>query len=151
MKYIDAIARGFPGVQCHSVGVDDAYESLVWDAGNPIPSKGTLDEYIAANGANANIVSRVTVLGFRNRFTLNEKVATELAAADNPSATMQQRQLSASVRVLLRDLETSTFVDLQRADLRQGVTMLEQYGLIGQGRALQILDAPITEIERSPI
>lgn len=47
--YIEAIGKGFPGVQCHAIGDGSTYESLVWDAGQPIPSQQVLDEWIAAN------------------------------------------------------------------------------------------------------
>ena len=42
--------------------------------------------------------ARITRLAFRNRFTQAEKVALELAALDNPSATMAQRQQAAALR-----------------------------------------------------
>lgn len=151
MSYMEAISRGFPGVHCHAVGLDDTYESIVWDGGVALPSKQTLDEYIAANGASGSTSSRVTVLAFRNRFTTNEKIATEMAAIDDPAATPQQRQYAAAVRVLLRDTASAAYIDLKRTDTRQGVMMLEQLGIIGTGRALVILDSPITELERSPI
>lgn len=151
MTYMEAISKGFPGVHCHSQGLDDTYDSIVWDAGNALPSKQTLDEYIAVNAGNASSGTRVTVLAFRNRFTMDEKIATELAAVDNPSAAMAARQLAAAVRVLSRDTESATFIDLSRTDTRNGVMMLEQYGIIGAGRALAILDSPVTDVERSPI
>lgn len=144
-----AISRGFPGVMCHSVGLDETYESIVWDGGTPLPSKQTLDEWISAN-QNAPISNRhITVLAFRNRYTLQEKVAIELAAADNPSGTIEQRTFTATIRSFLKDMDNATYIDLDRADTRFGVNTLEQYGVIGVGRAVIILDGPITEIERS--
>jgi len=83
----------------------------------------------------------LTRLEFRNRFTLTEKVAIELAAADNPSNTMQQRQLAATLRVFLDDLAAASYVDETRADTRAGVRALAQYGLIAAGRADEILAA----------
>lgn len=47
--YIQAIGWGFPAVQCHAVGDGSVYENLVYDSGDPIPSKATLDAWIAAN------------------------------------------------------------------------------------------------------
>ena len=151
MNYIDAIQRGFPNVMCHSVGIDDSYESIVWDSGSPLPTKVTLDEWIAANPVLSKINRRITVLAFRNRFSMNEKVAIELASADNPSADMQTRVLSATLRSFLSDAYKATYIDLDRPDTRGGIMSLEQFGILTSGRALIILDAPVTELERSPI
>lgn len=92
--------------------------------------------------------TRITRLAFRNRFTQAEKVALELAALDDPAATLVQRQQAAAIRVHLADVNASTFVDLARDDTRAGVQALETGGLIGVGRALQILDAPVEAHER---
>lgn len=53
-SYIQAIGIGFPLVQCHAVGSGADYESLVWDAGPPIPSKEVLDVWIASNPVDGN-------------------------------------------------------------------------------------------------
>lgn len=95
-----------------------------------------------------NVDRRVTVLAFRNRFTKAEKVALEMAALDNPSGTLAQRQMAASIRADMKDTDAATFIDLGRPDTRQGVIDLEAGGLLAQGRALEILDAEIQEIER---
>jgi hypothetical protein len=92
--------------------------------------------------------TRITRLAFRNRFTQAEKVTLELAALDDPAATMTQRQQAAAIRVHLADVAASTFVDLGRDDTRAGVQALEAGGLIGVGRALEILDAPVEAHER---
>lgn len=91
---------------------------------------------------------RVTRLAFRNRFTQAELVALEIASLDNPAATMQARQQAASLRVMLANLQAASWIDLQRPDTRTGVQQLEAAGLLGAGRALEILDAPIADIER---
>jgi hypothetical protein len=95
----------------------------------------------------AMVFRHITKLAFRNRFTRAEKVAIEMASIDNPAASMAQRQQSAALRADLKDQEGATFIDLDRADLRAGVQALEAAGLIAAGRALQILDAPLQEIE----
>lgn len=92
--------------------------------------------------------TRITRLAFRNRFTQSEKVMLELAALDDPTAPMTQRQQSAAIRVYLADVAASAFVDLARADTRAGVQALEAAGLLAPGRALQILDAPLQAHER---
>ena len=92
--------------------------------------------------------TRVTRLAFRNRFTQAEKVALELAALDDPAAPMPQRQQAAALRATLADTAAATFIDLSRAETRAGVQMLETAGLLAAGRALEILDAPVTPEER---
>ena len=91
---------------------------------------------------------RITRLAFRNRFTLAEKTALELAALDNPSAPMPERVQAATLRAYLADVVAATFIDLARPDTRAGVQMLEAAGLLADGRALVILDAEITPEER---
>lgn len=147
MNYIEAIGLGFPAVQCHAMGDGSVYETLVHDSGPPIPSKQTLDEWIAANPT-AGTYRWITVLAFRNRFTKAEKVTLELAALDNPAGTAEQRQLAAALRSDMKDTDNAAYIDLDRADTRAGVIALETYGLIGSGRALQILDAPVQAHER---
>lgn len=148
MTYVEAIGLGFPGVQVQSLGDGSVYENIQWVGGNPLPSKQTLDEWIAAN-ANTNR-TKLTVLAFRNRFTPTEKIMIEMASLDNPAATMQERQLAAKLRVYMADIHAAMFVDVSHPDVRAGVIELEQYGIIGPGRALQILDTPPTAIELSP-
>ena len=92
--------------------------------------------------------SRITRLAFRNRFTPTEKASIELAALDDPSATQSVRMQAASLRAYLADLAAATFIDLARPDTRSGVQMLEAAGLLANGRALEILDAPIQPEER---
>ena len=71
-----------------------------------------------------------------------------MAALDDPTAPMPQRQQAAAIRAHLADVATSEFVDLGRADTRAGVQSLEAAGLLAAGRALQILDAPAQAHER---
>jgi hypothetical protein len=108
-----------------------------------------MGEYVYAAGMLVLApATRITRLAFRNRFTQAEKVALELAALDDPAATMAQRQQAAAIRVHLADVSASTFIDLGRDDTRAGVQALETGGLIGAGRALEILDAPVEAHER---
>lgn len=90
----------------------------------------------------------ITKLAFRNRYTQSEKVGIELASIDDPTATMTIRQQKAAIRVSLADTAAATFIDLERTDTRAGVMALETAGLLGAGRALQILDAEIIDSER---
>ena len=108
-----------------------------------------MGEYVYAAGMLVLApATRITRLAFRSRFTQAEKVALELAALDDPAATLAQRQQAAAIRVHLADVSASTFVDLGRDDTRAGVQALETGGLIGVGRALHILDAPVEAHER---
>lgn len=89
---------------------------------------------------------RITKLAFRDRFAQAEQVAIEIAALDVPSASMQQRTMSAALRAQQDNVLAATYIDLMRADTRAGVQALEDAGLIATGRAAQILDTlPIAE------
>ena len=92
--------------------------------------------------------TRITRLAFRNRFTSAEKMALEMAALDDPTAPMAQRQQAAAIRVHLADVAASTFIDLAVQDTRAGVLALEAGGLLTEGRVLEILDAPVQPHER---
>lgn len=89
----------------------------------------------------------ITGLAFRNRFTFSEKVALELASADNPAAATNVRQAAAALRAYLEDAKAATYIDLDRDDTRAGVTQLQTQGLIAPGRAAEILDAPVQQHE----
>ncbi len=111
----------------------------------------TLDQYVLVEGVAVRVpTSKVTRLAFRNRFTQPEKVMLEMAALDDPTAPMPARQQAAALRAYLADLAAATFIDLARADTRAGVQFLETASLLGEGRALQILDAPVLPEERHP-
>lgn len=108
-----------------------------------------LGEYTYANDVLTLAPSRrITRLAFRNRFTTAEKVTLEIAALDIPSAPMSARAQAAALRANHADLAAATFVDLDRPDTRAGVQMLEAATLLAAGRALVILDAPVTPEER---
>ena len=106
-----------------------------------------IDE-MAARDAKAAAGARITRLAFRNRFTTAERASLEIAALDDPAAAMPARMQAATLRAYLADLAAATFVDLQRPDTRSGVEMLESAGLLTEGRASEILDAPIQPEER---
>lgn len=94
-----------------------------------------------------NLGRKITPLAFINRFTQAEQVAIDLASMDDPAATMQQRQLSATLRVYLRNINVASYVDLDREDTQTGVRNLETAGIIGVGRADAVLLAPVTLVE----
>lgn len=84
----------------------------------------------------------LTRLAFLNRFTDAEAIALDLASI---GATVE----AAAFRRYINKVNASTFIDTKREDTRAGVQHLESIGIIGAGRALEILDAPITELERA--
>ena len=90
----------------------------------------------------------ITKLAFRNRFTTKEKVMIELAGSYNPADPIQKQQLAATVRVSDKDIEASTYIDLDRPDTRAGVKSMEDFGLLAEGRADEILDNPVQDFER---
>ena len=107
-------------------------------------------EYIYADGVlTIHPDTHITKLAFRNRFTSAEKAAIEFACLDDPAASMPQRLQSAALRANQADLAAANFVDLARKDTREGVQFLETAGLLAEGRALEILDAPILPQERA--
>ena len=81
--------------------------------------------------------NHITIKAFRNRFTMEEKVAIEDAAKENTT-----------VKVFLEDLHSSTFVNLNDEQLIQGLEALESLGLIDEGRAEVITQSPIQPNER---
>ena len=147
MDYITAIGLGFSGVEVSCFGDPSIYENIQWQGGEPLPSKETIDQWIESN-RNISTDVKITVLAFRNRFTQAEKISIDLGSIDDPTASIEQRQLSAAIRVMNADLTVATYIDLSRADIQNGVNQLEAYGMIGSGRADQILTAPIQDIER---
>lgn len=143
--YMEAIGIGFPGVQCHAAGIGDIYEEIVWDT-ETIISKEALDAWILANPQITD--KKITVLAFRNRFTQEEKITIELAAIDNPAATMNDRIQSAGLRVALADLATATFIDLSDPRTIAIIQSLAQNNIITSERGDEILNSPILPIER---
>ena len=134
MTYIEAIGRGFPLVQCHALGDGAIYESIVWDAGEPIPAKATLDAWIASNPA-GDVTRVLTKYQFRKLFTFTERIGIDNFMA-NPAIAAQN---TAILSTIMKDLDVSGEVQLNNQDVAQGIGFLEQVGLIGTGRAAQII------------
>lgn len=128
-------------------GVVYAEGTLEQDSTPIDPVDSTPDYDLGAYAVAVASGGRVTVLAFRRRFTTPERVAIDLASIDDPNGTQEQRALAAAVRVSQADLSVAKFVDLQDPETRSGVNMLESVGLIGAGRASEILDTPVIEAE----
>lgn len=85
----------------------------------------------------------VTRAAFRARFTQAEKVAIELAGLDDPSAPMEARSHAAAIRTYQKDVDAAEFIDLNDSATVGGVRALEAAGLLADGRAAEILTAPV--------
>ena len=92
--------------------------------------------------------TRLTKLAFRNRFTMAEKVAMEIAFLDDPGAAIALRQQAAALRANLADIASASYIDLTQPDTRDGVLALESAGLLATGRAAAVLDSPVVDSER---
>jgi len=90
----------------------------------------------------------ITNLAFDLRFTMQERIAIELASIDDPAAPMEQRTQAAALRVSQERSRKAQFTDLADQVTRAGVEQMEALGLLAQGRAAEILDAPIHPGER---
>ena len=91
----------------------------------------------------ATLDTRITRMAFRSRFTTAEKVALELAALDDPAATLPQRQAAAVVRVYLTDMAAAAYIDLADPATVAGVQALQTATLLTAERAAEILTAPV--------
>lgn len=89
----------------------------------------------------------ITKSALRNRFTQAEKAGVEFAAVDMPTATLEQRQVSAALRAMLRDMDLVETIDLAHPLVQQGIQWLESIGLLDAGRANEVLTAPVQEHE----
>lgn len=95
----------------------------------------------------ATIIRRISRLAFRNRFALAEKIAFEMAQMDEPAATADVRQTAASLRVMEKDLAAGQYVDLNGAATQAGLHQLEALGILGAGRADEIIWGDILPAE----
>jgi hypothetical protein len=146
--YVEAIGMHWPEVQCYATG--PLYSDLVWVTGDPLPTKEELDawiEEITTGSGSTDLGTKITVLAFRNRFTIAEKIQMDLMSIDNPNASAEQRQMSAAIRVILRDLDNAAYVDLSRDDTLGGITLMQNCGILTPERGNQILMNPIQYIE----
>ena len=108
-----------------------------------------MDVFKVAPGETVSTASRViTNLAFDLRFDAAERVAIELASLDDPSAPMEQRQQAAFIRVSLQRANKASYTNLDDPVTRAAVQQFEQYGMIAEGRAAEILDAPVDDRER---
>lgn len=134
MNYIEAITLGFPAVHVHSFGDPNDYSTLVVDNNETLPSKEVLDAFIAAY-VQPTAPTLLTKYEFRKLFTFEERIAVDNASTN--------QSLPAEVRMayvtIMNDLNTAEGIDLTNSDVIRSVNFTEQVGLIGPGRAAQVL------------
>ncbi len=90
----------------------------------------------------------ITKIAFRDRFTATEKEDLQLAAVINPSDTAQQKRQASRIQSWLEDIRNMDYVDLTNARVIAGVNAMETVGIIGVGRAAEILSLEIQDDER---
>ncbi len=78
----------------------------------------------------------ITVLAFRKRFTLEERVAMEKRARED-----------AMIRVFMYDINAATYIDLEDPDLRTCLEAAAMLDVIEVGRVEEILAAPVQQQE----
>jgi hypothetical protein len=82
------------------------------------------------------IGTRITVLAFRKRFTLEERVALEKRARED-----------AMIRVFLDDVAAATYIDLTDSDLRECLEAAAILGVLEVTRVDEILDKSVRSEE----
>lgn len=97
----------------------------------------------------APLPRHVTQLAFRRRFTRDERTAIEWAAVDRAEQPEEQRRQAAQLRADLTDQAQARYIDLDDPDTISGVLGLEAIGLLLEGRAEEILGAPVQAEERA--
>lgn len=136
ISYIEAIDLGFPGTEVHCIGDPYIYENIRWDKGIAgIPTKEMLDTWIANNKDANSLLKPITKLQFRQLFTFMERVTIDNIEF-NPNFP---GFVKGAVNTMLKDLSMAEEINLTHPEIISGVNMLEQFGVIAQGRAAQIL------------
>jgi hypothetical protein len=88
-------------------------------------------------------VSNLITLGFfLLRLTPKERIEIRKLAA-------KQTEQGFVALDFMKLLETQTAINLEQPQVRQGIEFLEQLTLLGEGRASEILNTPITDEERA--
>ena len=82
----------------------------------------------------------ITRAAFFMRFTDAELEDMEYLSIDDTAATTQVRRNKARLRIVLSILRSAEFINLANDRIRTWVQLMETRGLIGAGRATQILD-----------
>lgn len=86
------------------------------------------------------INTKVTVLAFLSRFTDAEAIAIDLAGI---GATVE----AATIRRHMMKVTSATYIDLSSPTLRESLMLLENVGILAEGRVNEIVTAPIRQDE----
>lgn len=96
----------------------------------------------------------LTKLAFDSRFTMEESVKLKMAqvlpareTGESDAAYAARCAVPLHLQVMSERRSMATYIDLGHADTRGGVLQLEAIGLLGAGRANEILNAPIESHE----
>lgn len=133
------------GQVVNTIEADESFVLAVYGKGN----FRAVTEDVVPEPNPAPLARHITPLAFRRRFTKAERAAVEWAAVDKSDRPEAERQMAAALRADLKDQEQAKFIDLDDPDLIEGVATLEAYGLIAEGRATEILSAPVQAGERA--
>jgi hypothetical protein len=93
----------------------------------------------------------ITAYAFRARFTLPERVMLDLASLARPEHDAVQALQAATVRVMLQDMASAAWVDLDAVSVVEGLGLLQQAGLLTAERQQAILGAPVRADERPAV
>jgi hypothetical protein len=116
------VCQAFPGYPTVLVGEGEAQRMF------PFPTYWEEAAAWAANPPVGTMVTVMTHLAFRKRFTFLERTAIETTAVTDPE-----------VRTVQKDFEAAQEIDLTYPDTIQGVGLLVAKGLLTQARADEIL------------
>ena len=86
------------------------------------------------------VSKEISRLAFLNRFTDAEAIAIDLASQGTTVG-------AATIRRYLSKVNAASYIDLSNPDTRASVQSLETQGLLASGRALEILDSPVQQVE----
>jgi hypothetical protein len=84
---MDAISMGFPGIGCHANDDNTIYENIIWDSGDPLPSKADLDIWVE-NYIRSQLVTAILDERDRRR-EAGVKVGNYWFHSDDPSRIQQ--------------------------------------------------------------
>ncbi len=134
MTYIEIVQKQFPTkIITQVLNGGSVYADIVWNEFDTPPTEAEVAAAVADYIAQQN--STITKFQFRKLFTFSERVALDNFQANEAIPANYKAMLT----TMFKDLDSSGAVVLTLPDVIQGVNMLEQLGLIGTGRAAQVL------------
>lgn len=133
-NYVTVVQILYPHLNIIQVNNDgEQYSDIVWSEYETPPSQAVLDQ--AVEDYINTQTNTITKFQFRKLFTFNERVGLDNFST-NPNIPANYKAI---LTTMFKDLDSSGAVVMTLPDVIQGVNMLEQLGLIGPGRAAQVL------------